>query len=86
MITLDITADLNNEDDTGVVWTFLDQALDPAIIVAGAMVVAGTPEAPAVPEVVDLVIGPAGVVVHLRIRPGPVGDYAAAVLRATSAA
>lgn len=26
MTTLDITADLNDEDDTGFVWTFLDEA------------------------------------------------------------
>jgi tetrahydrodipicolinate N-succinyltransferase len=86
MTTLDITADLNDEDDTGFVWTFLDEARDPAVIAPGAIVVAGTPDAPAVAEVVDLVTKPAGTVVHLRILPGSVSDYAAAVLRATSAA
>lgn len=45
-----------------------------------------TPSAPAVAEVVDLVDKPAGTVVHLRILPGVVGDYAAAVHRATTAA
>jgi tetrahydrodipicolinate N-succinyltransferase len=56
------------------------------VIEPGAIVVAGTPDAPAVAEVVDLVKKPAGTVVHLRILPGAVGDYAAAVRRATSAA
>ncbi len=29
MYRVDITADLNDEDDTGYVWTFLDEARDP---------------------------------------------------------
>jgi hypothetical protein len=86
MTTVDITADLNDEDETGFVWTFLDEARDPALIAPGAIVVAGTPDAPAVAEVVDLVTKAAGIVVHLRILPGAIGDYAAAVRRATSAA
>jgi hypothetical protein len=86
MTTVDIAADLNDEDETGVVWTFLDEARDPAPIAPGAIVVAGTPDAPAVAEVVDVVTKAAGTVVHLRILPGAIGDYAAAVRRATSAA
>ena len=86
MTTVDITADLNDEDETGFVWTFLDEARDPAVITSGAIVVAGTPDAPAVAEVVDLVTKPAGTVVHLRILPGSVSDDAAAIVRATSAA
>ncbi len=88
--TLDITADLNDEDDTGYVWTFLDEARDPSVVRPGAIVVAGTPSAPAVAvavaEVIDLVTKPGGTVVHLRILPGPVSDYAAAVLRSTASA
>jgi len=44
-----------------------------------------TPDAPAVAEVVDLIDKPAGTVVHLRILPGAVGDYAAAAGRSISA-
>ena len=44
MTTVDITADLNDEDETGFVWTFLDEARDPAVITSGAIVVAGTPD------------------------------------------
>jgi len=83
---VDITSDLNDEDDTGYVWTFLDEARDPSVVVPGAIVVAGTPGAPGVAEVIDLVTKPAGTVVHLRILPGSVSDYAAAVLRATASA
>ncbi|MGH3947967.1 MAG: hypothetical protein ACRDSE_02425 [Pseudonocardiaceae bacterium] len=32
MIVVDIAADLNDEDDTGLVWTFLDEARNPAIV------------------------------------------------------
>lgn len=86
MIAVDITADLNDEDDTGYVWTFLDEAREPAVVVPGAILVAGTLHAPAAAEVVDLVTKAAGTVVHLRILPGSVGDYAAAVSRATTPA
>jgi len=82
MIVPDITADLNDEDETGLVWTFLDEARDPALVVPGAIVVAGDSEAPAVAEVVDLVDKPAGRIVHLRVLPGRVEDYAALVRRA----
>ena len=85
MLTVDITADLNDEDETGFVWTFLGEARDPSGIARGAIVIADSPDAHAVAEVVDLVTKPAGTVVHLRLLPGAVSDYAAAVRRATSA-
>jgi hypothetical protein len=85
-VTVDITADLNDEDETGLVWTFLDEARDPAVIVPGAIVVAGDADAPAVVEVVDIVPKAAGDVVHLRILPGSIEDYAALVRRTLSAA
>lgn len=40
MYRVDITADLNDEDQSGYVWTFLDEARDPAQITPGALVVA----------------------------------------------
>lgn len=36
MTTPDITVDLNDADDTSYVWTFLDEACDPAVVVPGA--------------------------------------------------
>jgi hypothetical protein len=32
MTRVDIAADLNSEDETGFVWTFLDEADDPSIV------------------------------------------------------
>jgi hypothetical protein len=47
MYRVDITADLNDEDGTGYVWTFLDEARDPRQIKPGAIVVAGDQDAAA---------------------------------------
>ena len=58
MITVDIAADLNAEDETGYVWTFLDEARDPALITPGTLVIAGDEDAPAVAVVIDLVHTP----------------------------
>lgn len=70
MVRIDIAADLNDEDETGYVWTFLDEAPEPSRIRPGAVVVAGDEEAAALAEVVDLVSKPTGTIVHLRLRPG----------------
>ena len=77
MYPVDITADLNDEDHTGYVWTFLDEARDPAQIRPGAFVVAGDEETAAVCQVVDLVPAGDGTIVHLRPLPGLVEDYRA---------
>jgi len=75
MTHIDIAADLNSEDETGLVWTFLDEATDPSIIKPGEFVVAGSPLTPAVCEVVDLVEKPAGTIVHLRVLPGTIEQF-----------
>ena len=72
---IDIAADLNTEDETGLVWTFLDEATDPSLIRPGQVVVAGSELTPAICEVVDLVEKPVGTIVHLRILPGSVEQY-----------
>lgn len=72
---IDIPADLNSEDETGFVWTFLDEASDPETIRPGELVIAGSELTPAVCEVVDLVDKPVGTVVHLRILPGSISQY-----------
>jgi hypothetical protein len=79
---VDIAADLNDEDQTGYLWTFLDEARDPAQITPGALVVAGDEDAAAVCQVVDLVPGGDGIIVHLRLLPGLVDEYRALVNRA----
>ncbi len=82
MVTIDIPADLNDEDETGFVWTFLDEAHTPELVIPGAIVVTGDEDVPAVAEVVDVVHRGAGTVVHLRILPGTLEDYTALVARA----
>jgi len=82
MYRVDIAADLNDEDQTGFVSTFLDEARDPAQITPGALVVAGDEDAAAVCQVVDLVSAGDGTIVHLRLLPGLVDDYRALVERA----
>lgn len=72
---IDIAADLNTEDETGLVWTFLDEAAEPTMIRPGELVVAGSGLTPAVCEVVDVVDKPAGTIVRLRILPGSVDRY-----------
>ncbi len=82
MIVVDITADLNDEDETGFIWTFRDEARDPSMMVPGAIVVAGDPESPAVVEVVDVVDKPAGTAAYVTAYSGRQHeDYAALVRR-----
>lgn len=81
MISVDITCDLMDEDESGYIWTFLREGRDPSLVEPGAIVVAGDPDAPSVAQVIDIVDRPAGKVVHLRVLPGAVEDYAALVRR-----
>ena len=81
MTAVDITADLNAEDQTGYVWTFLDEARDPSVIAPGALVVAGDEDAPAVAVVIDLVAHPNGTIVHLDVLPGAIDSYLALARR-----
>jgi hypothetical protein len=81
MTIVDIAADLNAEDQTGYVWTFLDEARDPSVIVPGALVIAGDADAPAVAVVVDLVDHPNGTIVHLDLLPGAIDTYLALARR-----
>ena len=73
MYRVDIAADLNDEDQTGYLWTFLDEARDPAQITPGALVVAGDEDVAAVCQVIDLVPAGDGTIVHLRLLPGRPG-------------
>jgi hypothetical protein len=81
MYRVDITADLNDEDHTGYVWTFLDEARDPSQITPGAIVIAGDEETAAVCQVIDFAPAGDGVIVHLKPLPGLVEDYQALVER-----
>jgi hypothetical protein len=69
---VDIDIDWNEEDDTGLPWTFIDSAAVPERVVPGAYLVAGRGTAVAVAEVVD--VGDDGVV-QLRPLPGLVAEH-----------
>lgn len=68
----DIWVDLNTEDDSGLPWTYVREARNPAKIVPGAHVIAGDSDALAVAEVVD--VDDDGLV-HLKPLPGPVSAH-----------
>lgn len=40
MISVDITCDLHDRDETGFIWTYLDEAREPSLIEPGAIVMA----------------------------------------------
>ena len=67
----DLFVDLNTEDETGLPWTYLDQAPDQSVIVPGRVIVVGAGSAVAVAEVVDVA---ADGLVHVRPLPGPVTE------------
>ena len=71
-LPLDLFVDLNSMDETGLPWSFLDEATDPELIVPGAYVIVGAGSVRAVAQVVD--ITSAGVV-HVRPLPGPPSDH-----------
>jgi hypothetical protein len=77
MYRADIAADINDEDHTGYIWTFLDEAREPEQIRSGAIVIAGDEDAAAVCQVIDLVPAGNGTIVHLKALPGLVEDYQA---------
>lgn len=85
-LNVDIVTDLNSEDESGYVWSFLDEATDPRLVRSGAILLAGDGDAVAVVEVVGLTQEPSGDIVQMRILPGHVRDYADLVRRATAAA
>ena len=70
MYRVDITADLNDEDETGYVWTFLDEARDPGQIKPGSIVIAGNEDAAAC-QVIDLVPAGDSTIVHRPSQAAP---------------
>lgn len=68
-LALDITADLNAQDDDGLGWTTLADAADPGRVLPGAMLVAGNAAGVAVVRVVS--VDDDGQV-HFSVLPGSV--------------
>jgi hypothetical protein len=83
MYRVDISADLNDDDGSGCIWAFLDEARDPALVKVGALLVAGDEDAAAMCAVAGLEpAADGGTIVHLRVLPGLVEDYLGAAARA----
>ncbi len=78
----DLEVDFANEDQTGFIWTWLDSARDQSQITPDAVLTLRDGEDLAMGQVVDLVDVEGGVIVHLRLLPGAVEDYHAAIGRA----
>jgi hypothetical protein len=67
-ITVTLPADVQQIDQTGYVWAFLDAAPEPDRVVSGTLIVAGDAEEPFLARVVDIVDGPNGrSIVHLDV-------------------
>ena len=80
-MTVDLEADLNTRDHTGLCWSFLDEAGDPALISPGAVIIVGDDDAVAVAEVVELQQIDTGTIVRFRLLPGSLEQYEALVDR-----
>jgi len=68
---LDLVVDLNSEDESGLPWTFLDEARDPGLVREGAWLVVGQGSVRAVAQVVEI----DGDIVRVRPLPGPVQKH-----------
>jgi hypothetical protein len=81
-VQIDIPCDIQQIDETGLVWTFLDEARDPALITEGAIVIAADEVDPVVARVVSLTPEANRTVVRLEILPGDPLEYVEALSRA----
>lgn len=67
-VLVTLPADVQEVDDSGYVWAFLDRANAPERVRPGAIIVAGDPVEPFLARVVDIVAGPSGrSIVHLDV-------------------
>jgi hypothetical protein len=53
-VKIDLFVDLNTEDETGLPWSYLDQAIDPSVVVPGRLIVVGSGSAVTVAQVIDV--------------------------------
>lgn len=68
---VDLFVDLNSEDDTGLPWGLLEDAVDPTLVVEGAWLIVGAGSVAAVAQVADIDDG----VVHVQPLRGPVSSH-----------
>lgn len=80
-MNVDLEADLNSRDHTGLCWSFLDEAANPRLIEPGAVIVVGDSDAPAVAQVVELEQIDTGTIVRFQLLPGTIEQYEALVER-----
>ena len=67
-VVVTLAADVQQIDQTGFVWAFLDEAAAPDRVVEGALIVAGDSEEPFLARVVVIGDGPRGrSIVHLDV-------------------
>jgi rifampin ADP-ribosylating transferase len=66
-IQVDLPCDITQTDETGHVWTFRDEALDPATVVPGAILTTGDADRPVQAIVIDVVPSGDREIVHLEI-------------------
>lgn len=71
----DLEVDFAHQDQTGLIWAWLDHARDASVLQPGAVVILRDGEDFSMGQVVDLVEQDHGTVVHLRLLPGAVEDY-----------
>lgn len=81
---VDLHADFANEDETGYIWVWLDEAREPEQIVPGAVLTLRDGEDLAMGQVIDLVAKADGTVVHIELLPGAIEEYQAAIERFTA--
>jgi len=81
-VEVDIPCDLQQIDESGHPWAFVDEARDPDQVAPGVIVIAGDEENPVLARVVD--VGPFGngIRVRLEVLPGEPAEYATALARA----
>lgn len=81
---VDLEADFANEDETGYIWLWLDEAREPEQIVPGAVLTLRDGDDLAMGQVIDLVPAADGTIVHVELLPGAIEEYQAALERFTA--
>lgn len=81
---VDLEADFANEDETGYIWVWLDEAREQQQIVPGAVLTLRDGEDLAMGQVIDLVDKADGMIVHIELLPGAIEEYQAAIERFTA--
>jgi len=71
MVEVDIPCDVQQEDETGYTWAYLDEARDPSRIAEGAIVMSGDEVDLVFARIVSRITRPGGTEVHLELRRRP---------------